>query len=97
MIKALKKAIKDLERQRQQGPNSMQGEPRDAPLVDALAEIKMIRSLQVWVNNRTERYARQIKGEQAESADVIEAVRRLGERQQRIYKITRDLEMGKNR
>ena len=97
MLKALKKALKDLEKQRQQQPNSPPGQPQDPPLVDALAEIKMIRSLQVWVNNRTERYTHEIKGEQAESPDVIEAVRRLGERQQRIYKITRDLEMGKNR
>jgi uncharacterized phage infection (PIP) family protein YhgE len=96
MLKALKKALKDLEKQRQQ-PNSTPSQPQEPPLVDALAEIKMIRSLQVWVNDRTERYAKQIKGEQAESADLIEAVRRLGERQQRIYKITRDLEMGKNR
>ena len=64
---------------------------------DILAEVKMIRSMQVWVNGRTERYTKQIKGEQAESPDIIDAVRRLGERQERIYKITRDLEMGKNR
>ena len=39
----------------------------------------MIRLLQVGVNNRTERYTKQITGEQAESPDVIEAVRRLGD------------------
>ena len=96
MLKALKKALKDLEKQRRQ-PNSMPGEPQDPPLVDVLAEIKMIRSLQVWVNNRTARYSKEIKGEQADSPDLIEAIRRLAERQERIYKITRDLNAGKNR
>jgi ribosomal protein S8 len=97
MLKALKKALKDLEKQRQQPPNSMPMDPQDQPLVDVLSEIKLIRSLQVWVNNRTERYTKQIKGEQADSLDLIEAIQRLAERQERIYRITRDLSAGKNR
>ncbi len=97
MLKALKKALKDLEKQRRQPPNSMPMDPQDQPLVDVLSEIKLIRSLQVWVNNRTERYTKQIKGEQADSLDLIEAIQRLAERQERIYRITRDLSAGKNR
>jgi hypothetical protein len=96
-LEEMLKALKDLEKQRQQPPNSMLMDPQDQPLVDVLSEIKLIRSLQVWVNNRTERYTKQIKGEQADSLDLIEAIQRLAERQERIYRITRDLSAGKNR
>jgi len=73
------------------------GPPQDQPLVDSLAEIKMIRAMQMRVNRRTERYAKLAEGEQAESPDLLEALDRLAERQARIHQITRDLEMGKNR
>jgi hypothetical protein len=99
MIQALQKAQKDLEKkrrqQRQQAPPGS-GEPQDPPLVDVLAELKMIRALQVRVNSRTERYSKLVEGEQARNADLIEALRRLAERQERVYKITRDLSLGKN-
>ena len=99
MIQALQKAQKDLEKKRQQQrqqPPPGSGEPQDPPLVDVLAELKMIRALQVRVNSRTERYSKLVEGEQARNADLIEALRRLAERQERVYKITRDLSLGKN-
>ena len=97
MIKALRKEMKDREKRKQDG-KTPPGNPEDEPLVDILAELKMIRSLQVRVNLRTERYARLLgEQEQADAADTIDALRRLAEKEQRIHKITRDLEMGKNR
>ena len=56
----------------------------------------MIRALQLRVNRRTERYSKLIVGEQAEKADLLDALRRLGQQQRQIHQITRDLEMGKN-
>jgi len=53
--------------------------------------------MQMRINTRTQRYGKLIEGEQADAADLLEAVRRLAERQQQIQRITRDLEMGKNR
>jgi hypothetical protein len=38
-----------------------------------------------------------IDGEIATQPDLIEAVRRLAEAQQRIYRVTKDLEMGRNK
>ena len=96
MIQALQKAQKDTEKKRQQQTPPRSGEPQDPPLVDVLAELKMIRALQVRVNSRTERYSKLVEGEQARNADLIEALRRLAERQGRIYKVTRDLSLGKN-
>ena len=40
-----------------------------------LAELKMIRALQMRVNRRTERYSKLIEGEQAENAELVEALR----------------------
>lgn len=91
-IEAVKKAQKDQEKkQRQQPPNSG-GEPQDPPLVDVLAELKMIRALQIRVNGRTERYSKLIDGEQAQQADVIDALQKLAERQSRIHRVTHDLQ-----
>ncbi len=56
----------------------------------------MIRALQMRVNRRTERYSKLVEGEQATKEDVQEALRHLAEQQTRVYKVTRELELGKN-
>ena len=56
----------------------------------------MIRALQMRVNTRTARYSKLIEGEQADNAELVEALRRLAERQERIHRVTRDLELGRN-
>ena len=56
----------------------------------------MIRSLQMRINKRTQRYGEMIEGEQAETAELIEALEELADRQQRVYKATADLEQGRN-
>jgi len=96
MVEALKKAQKDRENQQQQDqpPSDQEQEPA---LIDMLAELKMIRALQMRVNSRTDRYSKLIEGEQAENADLLDALQRLAEREQRIHRVTRDLELGKNR
>ncbi len=57
----------------------------------------MIRAMQMRINRRTERYSKLVEGEQAARADLLEALDRLAERQARLYQITRDLALGKNR
>ncbi|HTM55515.1 MAG TPA: hypothetical protein VL175_15915, partial [Pirellulales bacterium] len=95
MIASLKQAQKDLEKSKQQqsGPPGEQGDP---PLVDTLAELKMIRALQMRVNVRTERYAKLTDSEQKETAELIEALKRLAEREQKIHQVTRDIVVGRN-
>jgi len=61
-----------------------------------LAELKMIRALQMRVNTRTARYAKLIAGEQADNVEIVEALGRLGQRQERIHRITHDLQIEKN-
>ncbi len=101
MIESLQKAQKDLEKQKQQ-QQAQPGQPEDMPLVDAIAELKMIRALQMRVNTRTQRYARLLKDAedpvgQATDQDLREALAKLAERQETIYRLTRDIVLGKNK
>ncbi len=97
MIESLKKAQKDQESKKTPpGQSPPPGQPQEPPLVDMLAELRMIRALQMRVNVRTERYSKLIDGEQASTEEMIAAVRQLAERQRRIQQITRDLDIGKN-
>jgi hypothetical protein len=72
------------------------GEPSERPLVDVLAELKMIRSLQMRVNRRTQRYGEIIGGDEATTPDLLEALRELAERQARVHQAAADLSLGRN-
>jgi len=96
MIDALQKAQKDPQRQKSPPGKSKPGQPQDPPLIDILAELKMIRAMQMRVNLRTERYSKLVQGEQADKPELIEALQRLAEREAKIHKVTRDLELGRN-
>lgn len=102
MIEALQQAQKDMEKQKQDQQQTQPGEPQDMPLVDAIAELKMIRALQMRVNTRTQRYAQLLDNQedpvgQATDQDLREALAKLAERQETIYRLTRDIVLGKNR
>ncbi len=97
MIAALQKAQREI--QAGGGGGGGGGAAEDQPLVDKLAEIRMIRTLQMRVNSRTQRYGKLLtepEVEQADKPDLIEAVRRLAEREQQIKQITRDIVTGRN-
>ncbi len=95
-IAALEKAIKDLEKKRgQPGPPSA-SQPGDRALLDKLAELKMIRSLQMRINKRTQMYGKMIEGEEAEAQGVLDALSELAQRQERVHKATADLAQGRN-
>ncbi len=102
IIEALKKAQEDPEDQPpMDGQPPPPGQPQDQPLVDQIAELKMIRALQVRVNKRTTRYAAYLEDEddpvgQATEEDLQGALRGLGVREDKIQGITRDIVLGKN-
>jgi type II secretory pathway predicted ATPase ExeA len=85
-----------MDNKKKRQPGQSGGGQQERPLIDALAELRMIRALQMRVNTRTTRYAKMIQGEQAENSELIEALQRLAEREQRIHRVTRDLGTGKN-
>jgi hypothetical protein len=57
----------------------------------------MIRALQMRVNNRTKRYAEMTKTEQVAEPELLQALKQLADREQRIHRVTRDIVVGRNR
>ena len=109
MIDALKKAQADNKNKSKPGQPGQSGPPPDQKLLDLLAELKMIRSMQKRVNSRTELYGKQYAGEQAplpesgsseterERYERIQAeMKDLAKRQKTIGKVTHDIATGKN-
>src|SRR5437867_2645600 len=68
----------------------------DRNLLDILAELKMIRSMQVRVNGRTTTYAKQYQGELAQDGEIQKELNNLAQRQQKIFEVTNNLARGKN-
>lgn len=112
MVAALKKARKDNQDKPPMPPMppSSGGMPPDQKLIDMIAELKMIRSMQIRVNNRTTIYGKQIEGEQvsniskvadAKEKEIAVGVRKefkdLSTRQQKLSKVTEDIAKGRNK
>ncbi len=102
MIEALQKAQEEKEESKSQQGRPRPGQQGPPPLVDALAELRMIRSLQWRVNQRTQRYSRLLDNTedpigQALDVDLRRAIGKLADRESRIQRITRDIVLGKNR
>ena len=98
MIAALQKAQRDLEKQRQeeQPPQQQPGQPSgEQPLVEQIAELKLIRTMETRIMSTTERYAK-VLAEDGDAADVLPLVRDLAERQSNLYRITRDIVQQRN-
>lgn len=99
MLAALEKSRREQEQQgeQSQGPGGRAAEPDEQPLVDRLAELKMLRSLQARVNARTERFAELLDegAEQAEERELVAALGRLAARQRAIERAARDIVTGR--
>jgi hypothetical protein len=84
-------AQRQRQRRQQQG-----GDEGDKQLVEKLAELKMLRSLQLRVNRRTKQIGRLIHGEQASSDDLAAQLQTLARRQAEIQEATYILASGRN-
>jgi len=99
MIEALKKAKQDLENKKNNPPPPGEAPPQDPKLLQLIQELKLIRSLQVRVNTRTQTYGRMYQakeGEQTADPRIRQELLNLSERQERIYDITNRLAKGDN-
>ena len=97
IIEALQKEIekaKDKKQQEQQQQQQQQEGQKE--LVNKLAELKMLRSLQYRVNRRTKQLGRMVDGEQALEADILNQLKQLSDRQSKVQRATYDLSTGKN-
>src|ERR1700741_2714389 len=70
MIDALKKAQKQMQ-ENKNNPNQNQQDPnQNQKLLDLIAELKMVRSMQLRVNSRTKVYGEKYTGEQTADVDI---------------------------
>ncbi len=92
--KEMEKSDDDKKKQQQQQQEDQEQSP---PLVDQLAELKMLRSLQLRVNRRTKQLGRTFDGEQATQEEAVQQLQQLSGRQSRIQQATSDLVKGKNK
>ena len=105
LLQALEQAQEKLEEQKkqdQQQQQPMQGGQQEQPLVDAIQELKMIKSLQLRVNKRTDRFAKLLQDEndpigQANTKELLDALDKLSEKQQQVFEIVRNIVTGKNK
>ena len=96
MIEALQKEMEEMKDKKKKG-KPKKGQPQDPALVNKLAELKMLRSLQMRINRRTKRLGRRIKGDQATDADILNLLKDLANRQAKIQDATYDLATGRNK
>ncbi len=92
--KEMEKSDEDKKKQQQQ---QQQDQEQSQPLVDQIAELKMLRSLQLRVNRRTKQLGRTFEGEQATQDEAVQQLQQLSGRQSRIQQATSDLVKGKNK
>ncbi len=99
MIAALAKAQRDNEKkqQQQQQPGQPGGQgSEEEPLVQVLAELKLLRTMQTRIHTTTDRYGDLLQQKEAGEdrsggEEVLPLLRDLAQRQDRLYQITRDL------
>jgi hypothetical protein len=99
MIEALKKARQDLD-SKKSAPGSPPPPNQDQKLLDQIAELKMIRSMQIRVNGRTQMYGKQyqdVEGEQTRNPELRRELQILSERQDRIFEVTNRIARGDNK
>ncbi len=95
MLEALKKAQKEMGEQKP-SEGKPGGKPGNQKLIDMLAELKLIRSLQVQVNNRTKMYGDKDKSEQAKDELVQKELKQLSIRQAKLQEMVDKLDKGEN-
>lgn len=96
LVEALQKEI-EKSKDKKQNPQSQEQQPQEQALVNILAELKTLRSLQHRVNRRTKILGREVDGEQAVDPEVVKQLREQARRQEKIQKATYDLSTGRNK
>lgn len=103
MIEALKKAKQELDNKKSppgQPKDGAQPPNADQKLLDQIAELKMIRSMQLRVNARTKAYGSKYvpkEGEQTSDPIIRAELNELSQRQERIFEITHKIAKGDNK
>ncbi len=100
LVAAMSEIKKENNDRKQKQPQSPGGQPQgpqgEQPLVSQLAEMRLIKTLQLRVNKRTQTLAEVLKDPndivgQAEAADIQKQLQELADRQANIKQVTRDI------
>ncbi len=98
LLESLKQVQKKREENKRQGggQQGQQGSQEEQPLVDNLAELRLLKTLQLRVNRRTQALAQQLNKAddslgQVDDPDSKVEMEELAERQQKIYEVTREI------
>jgi hypothetical protein len=103
IVEALEEAVAALDEQLSEMANRQQdgqqqassGETEEPPLVDQLAELRMIRSLQKRILSRTERFRLMSESGQLSAEDLQESLLELARRQERAIQAAQSLSEAK--
>ena len=89
MLESLQKELDKRDSEQREGqPSDRNGDP---VLVDMIAELKMLRTLQQRINRRTRAIGQRIDGNQAHDAELIQQLRNLSRRQSRVQLLTEEI------
>ena len=98
LLESLKQVQKKREEDKRQasGQQGQQGSSEDQPLVDNLAELRLLKTLQLRVNRRTQSLAQQLNKTddtlgQVDDPESKAEMEELAARQQKIYEVTREI------
>lgn len=95
MIAALRQELQKQQEQKQ-GQQGGQGQPQDPTLVNQIAELKLIRSLQNQINVLTRQLGAEVASETDRTSDQLQLIQDLRARQERLQDATYDLSVGRN-
>lgn len=96
MIAALRDELQKQQEQKQQGQQGGQGEPQDPTLVNQIAELKLIRSLQNQINVLTQQIGTEVVTDSGRTPEQLHLLQDLRVRQERLQEATYDLSVGRN-
>ena len=94
MIEALRQQLEEMEQQ--QGQPQQQGEQQDPALINQLAELKILRAMQLRINRRTTSYHEAISEADNLDTEMLNLLQQLSDRQARVQRAAYDLATGKN-
>ncbi len=95
-LKQVQKKREDKKKQQQDQQQQQSSNPQDEPLVDSIAELKLLKTLQLRINRRTQSLAKQTNNQedivgQVGDPGLMGELEDLAERQQKIHEVTRDI------
>lgn len=95
MIDAFKKQQQE-QRDKKQNEQSNNSSPSQE-LIDKLAELRMIKAMQLRVNTRTTQWSKRYEGEEARDPAIVVELNDLSKRQLRIWNVTDNIAKGRNK